>query len=90
MDSQRAAGQGEAKAQQNPQPQAPPELVRLGAPYCHLCACTYPVKYSVYTLVETMSLITCLMCHSTYQPYPMPLWFKQPELVAFSAFNTLY
>ena len=24
MDSQRAAGQGEAKAQQNPQPQAPP------------------------------------------------------------------
>ena len=24
MDSQRAAGQGEAKTQQNPQPQAPP------------------------------------------------------------------
>ena len=31
MDSQRAAGQGEAKAQQNPQPQAPP-YGRLGAP----------------------------------------------------------
>ena len=29
MDSQRAAGQGEAKAQQNPQPQAPP-YGRLG------------------------------------------------------------
>ena len=32
MDSQRAAGQGEAKAQQKPQPQAPP-YGRLGAPY---------------------------------------------------------
>ena len=31
MDSQRATGQGEAKAQQNPQPQAPP-YGRLGAP----------------------------------------------------------
>ena len=32
MDSQRAAGQGEAKSQQTPQPQAPP-YGRLGAPY---------------------------------------------------------
>ena len=31
MDSQRAAGQGEAKAQQNPQPQEHP-YGRLGAP----------------------------------------------------------
>ena len=40
MNSQRAAGQGEAKAQPNPQPQAP--LWRLGAPIGLECAFASP------------------------------------------------
>ena len=36
MDSQRAAGQGEAKAQQNPQPQSPP-MGAWGRPQGALC-----------------------------------------------------